>query len=241
MEHGAGTELTTFDDDAYMEGERIKINDEKHLFFNEISGSFGYFGDIDVPNFIDRGGRLTQNNYRQIMLQKKFGKRLSTSVSYDWMAGINTVREAANAAVPESKAVDNVRFELYQRTNRAYLLDDSFKAGNGWSLTANKTLFRKHWRIEGGYADIDRYNGVYSGNAIAVFAGFSLNGDSYQIGKRFFGRLTYKPVDYAEFFTFYTHELDAPTDPFYFTLNRQTWQVGATINFKSILMKTGLL
>ena len=241
MEHGAGTEITTFDDDAYMSGERVRVNDSKHLYFDEISATFGYFGDIAVPNFFSRGDRLAQNNYRQVMFQKKFGKRVVSSLSYDWLSGIDTLREAANVGVGESRALDNLRVELYQRLNRGVLLAASFPSASGWSISGRKNLFHKHWGVEGGYADIDRYDGVYSGNAIAVVTGFSLNGDSYQIGKRIFGRISYKPSEYFEFFSFYTHQLDAPKDLLYFTLNKQTWNVGAAINFESMLQKSGLL
>jgi len=71
--------------------------------------------------------------------------------------------------------------------------------------------------------------------------GFSLNGDAYQIGKRPFVRLNYTPHPFVTFFGFYTHEVDAPTDPTYNAFNRQNIQGGLTINFKAMLNKAGLL
>jgi hypothetical protein len=242
LEHGAGTEITNFDDDGYMAGERIRVKDKDHLYFDEISGTFGYFGDIDTPNFFARGDRLAENNYRQVMAQKAWGKRLKASLAYDWINGLNTFREATLLNTSESRVADGVRLELYQRTN-SIVLDGlmSFPGGNGWSLTANRSLAKKKVQLEGGYADIDRYNGVYTNQAITTVAGFSLNGDSYQIGKRILLRASYTPAPAVSLFGFFTHEVATPTDPLYVTFNHQNWQVGMMLNFKSLLEGTGLL
>ncbi len=240
LERGVGSELTNFDDDGYMVGERIRVRDKEHLYFDEVTGTFGYFGDKSIANFFARGDRLAENNYRQISVQKNFGKRVKGSFGYDWIFGINTLREAARVNVAETRVLDNARVEFYQRTNSAALLGGTFGPGSGWGLVGNKSLLRKRFQLEGGYDDIDRYNGVYANSAKSVLAGFSLNGDSYQIGKRIFARASYTPIPVLTFFGFYTHQVAMPTDPSYFALNHQTWQGGATINFKTLLDKSGL-
>jgi hypothetical protein len=242
IERGVGTEITTFDEDGYISGERMRVHDASHLFFDEIDVTGAYLGDVTTPNFFDRYDRLTQNNYRQFLVEKKLTNRVKASADYTWLGGTHTWREAVLTNVKEVRAVDSVRVELYQRTNSlqfpAFLATD----GYGWAFTASKR-FRKRVTLEGGYASIDQDYGVYALSGTYAAAAFPLNGDSFQVGNRFFGRANVKLASCVSLFGFYTHEINAHpvNDPLAFSWTTQNLNFGMQIDFKPLVKSAHLL
>jgi hypothetical protein len=234
VERGASTEITSFDDDGYISGGRVRIKAPKALWIDEFVATFAYFGDITTPNLFDRGNRFLDNNYNQFLAEKHFAKRFDASADLTRQIGTSTFREALRVSAPELRVVDSARVELYQRTNSMQLPGYLAPAANGWAVAGTKKI-QKKVTLEVGYADIDDAYGVYSGSGLNAVGGFSLNGDAYQIGKRIFTRASYQPVPYFNFFGFYTHELNAEPNPLHATFNRQGLNAGMTIDFKSIL------
>ena len=230
IDHGVNSEITSFDDDGYISGGRVRVKDPNHLYLDEVSATFAYFGDIVTPNFFARGDTLTENNYRQFMGQKHFGRRLRASVDYTWLNGTHTMREGLSARVPEVRFIDSARLELYQRTNDLYFRTYDFHSGSGVSFTGSKT-FKKTVQIEGGYANIDRYYTAYLGSPVASAFGFALNGDAYSLGNRAFTRVNIKASPYLNLFGFYTHTFDQS----FYTNNKQGMNFGVTIDFKQLL------
>jgi len=230
IEHAVNTEMTTYDDDGYMAGGRVRVKDPDHLFFDQVAATFGYVGDIYYPSVFDRGNRFQQSNYHQFLLEKKLGTRLDASVDWTEHFGTHTWREAALVNTHESHVLDSVRLELYQRTNDIDLQGETFAGGNGFGVTAAKEVDKK-WRFEGGFADIDPNYAVYIGSRFMVVVGHAINGDAYSVGNRFFGRAAYKPNPYFTFFGYYTHIVD--TD--FMTLNRETVYGGLEVNLKNAL------
>jgi hypothetical protein len=240
IERGVSSEITTYDEDGYISGERVRLRAPEHLYFDQIAFTTAYLGDVFMPNFFDRYDRLSQWNYRQALLEKNFGSRFKASADFTWLQGTRTMREAGLVRIPETKALDSVRVELYQRLNDVYLPGILTKAADGWSFTASKT-FAKRYTVEGGYASIDDDYGVYSGDGVLVASAFGLNGDSYQVGKRFFARADVKLAPFATVFGFYTREIDATPNPLYLSLTRQSLNAGMTLDFKSMLKMSHIL
>jgi hypothetical protein len=234
IERGMGSEITTFDDDGYISGERIRVHAPEFLFFDQIAVTTAYLGDVFFPNFFDRYDRLSQWNYRQALLEKDFGSRFKASTDFTWLVGTRTMREAGLVHIPESVALDSVRVELYQRLNDSSLPGYQAKAADGYAITASRT-FAKRYTLEGGYASIDDDYGVYSGDGTVAASGFALNGDAYQVGQRFFWRANVKLAPFASLFGFYTHEINTHPDPAYLSLTRQNLYFGMTIDFKAML------
>ena len=234
IEHGVGTEITTFDDDGYISGERLRVHDARHLYFDEIDFTAAYLGDINVPNFFDRYDRLTQNNYRQFMVQKRFKNRFRASMDYTWIGGTHTWREAVLSNIKETHALDSVRVELYQRTNGLQLPGYFATSGYGWAFTAGKR-FHKRFSLEGGFASVDQDYGVYSLSSTYTAAGFGLNGDSFQVGNRYFARANVKLANYASLFGFYTHEINPHPDPLHFSWTTQNLNFGMQVDFKPLV------
>jgi hypothetical protein len=180
---GESTELTTYDEDGFITGERISVRRPKELFFDEISVTSAHFVGGTGPDNIPVSKRLPhfdEQNYQHYLVDKKLGKRAAVSADYTTEAGRRTWRQAINLKVRESRVLDSVILELYQRSNTI--------PGNGFALTLEKALTKKV-SVNGGYARIDRQYGP-------------LNADRFNIDNRAFGMVTYNisPEFLASFF-----------------------------------------
>lgn len=237
IEKGANTEITSFDNDGYITGERLRIHDARHLFFSEIAGTWAYLGDPFVPNFFARGQRLGENNYQQYLVRKDFGKRLTASADYTRLRGTNTLREGISASVREAKVIDSARVELYQRTNTVSFYGTAMPSGNGFSASIGKNL-RKRLQVEGGYASIDDNYAVYSGSPFLRAVAFAWNSDSFSNGKRVFARSELKVAPGLSLFGFYTHETDPAK---IYTVNHQSINAGFNFDCADLLHRAHIL
>jgi hypothetical protein len=168
---GESTEITTYDEDGYVIGERLSVRRPRDYFFDEVSATVGYLtGDAAEYPVSKRVKYLNDRpNYGHFLVDKKFASRAAASLDFTSVDGSRTWRAAANMNTREMKAVDSILFENYKRTNNhpAY----------GFALTANKALTRAV-ALQGGYARIDPFYG-------------GLNSDRFHIGKRAFFMTTY--------------------------------------------------
>jgi hypothetical protein len=192
MQRGDGSSITNFDDQQNVLGGRISLKAPRFCWLDSLSATLAYFGDPITPGLFDRGGRFEQTNYWQLAAEKHLGKRVQTSLDYTTLQHTHTFREAVMLNIAESKWADSARFELYQRTNAVGLPAYTAQSGNGWAVSARK-MIRKRYAIGGGFADIDPDYGVYTGSSFLTVAGFPMNGNAYQIGKRSSSNLRCKP------------------------------------------------
>ncbi len=247
IERGLSTEITTFDDDGYLSGERIRLHDSKHLFFDEVSFTNAYFGDIATPNLFDRGSSLTKFNYRQVSAKTLLNKRIAFSGEYTWQAGTDTLREAVVVRTQEAKVVDSLRLEAYERLNTTTfpglvrspigpIAPLSVPGASGFAVALQKTLGKLSGDI--GYASIDSDYGVYTGGRFLEVVGFSLNGDTYGLGNRAFAHASYKIAPGVTAFGFYTHEVGGTR---VLTLNQQGLNAGVTFDLKAMVNKERLV
>ena len=240
IERGYSTEITTFDDDGFIAGERVRFNDSRHLGLDEVSFTSAYLGDVVTPNFFRRANRLEQSNYRQIAGKKLIRKRVALSGEYNWLNGTDTVREAAVFTVPESRVVDALHFELYQRLNSITfpgaatstvgpVAPDTISGGQGFAIFAAK----KVGPVSGdfGYDRIDSHYGVYLNSRFLEDVGFSLNGDSYSTGNRVFGHMAIKLNPVVSLFGFYTHTVSGD----FYTYCKQGFNAGLKFDLKSLV------
>src|SRR5688572_9842451 len=168
---GESTEITTYDDDGYVIGERVTVRRPRQLFFDEMSATVGYFtSDPAEVGMSKRVKYLDERpNYGHFLIDKKLGTRAGVSVDFTSVAGARTWRSAANVNTRELRAVDSILFENYKRTNRS--------PAYGFALSANKAISGK-LGLNWGYARIDPHYG-------------GLNADRFHIGKRLFVGSTY--------------------------------------------------
>lgn len=237
INRGAASEITTYDNDGYISGERLLIKRPQNLFFDEASVTYAYFGDLYTPNFFERGYRLGQSNYHQFLLRKHAGKRVDTSFDYTWQIKSNTLREAALVDVHESRAVDTVRVELYQRLNAIHGFPEypsaASPAGNGYAFTLDKKI-DKRVSMEAGWASIDMNAGVLTQELISANIGLAVNGDQYGLGNRFFVRPTIKLTPYLEASGYYTKQF-ANTSVYAIIWDQQAFNAGLNFDMKKLL------
>lgn len=206
INHGVNSEATSYDDDGYMSGERVTVRRPKNIWLSEVSYTRGFLGDLYTPNFFARGQRLSESNYWQILGRKDFGKRVSISADYTYSKpqsavpvsfSLKTTREAIFANVHESKVIDSVRFEAYQRINGGlYAPGIPFPDGKGYAVTVSRS-FKKMFSLDGGIANIDTSYITNLGlNVQSLILGLTVNGDQYGIGKRYFVRPTVPLTSY---------------------------------------------
>jgi hypothetical protein len=166
---GENTEITSYDNDGYIAGERLTLKRSKELFFDEISVTYAYLGDLQTPGINKRFRRLDESNYHQFLVSKKLGERASVSFDYTFQSGVETLRQGLRVATKELRIVDWIRFENYQRVD--------YRPDYGYALYAEKALHKKV-AAGGGFADIDSNYGV-------------LNADRFLRGRHLYGTISW--------------------------------------------------
>jgi hypothetical protein len=161
---GESTEITSYDNDGFIMGERVSLKQPARFYFDDISLSTGYLGDLNTPSVFERADRLSENNYTQALVGKRFAKRAAVSVDWTGVDGVDTWRQGVRLSIKETKAIDAVRLELYQRTTGEH--------AEGFAVSAERMLPYK-LSLAGGFATIDRNYG-------------GLNADRFNRGKRVF-------------------------------------------------------
>lgn len=177
---GIATEITTYDNDAYLIGSRITLKNPKWLFFDEITATLAFLGDLNEPDVFRRFNRSDQANYQQILVSKRIGNRVVLSGDYVSQWGIATLHQAVQAKMPELKIIDSLRYENYQRLEG--------HADYGFALQGDRRI-RPWLSAAGGYADIDRHYG-------------GLNADRFNKGRRLFAHARIDPAKSLSFEAF---------------------------------------
>lgn len=166
--NGVNTEITGYDNDGYIMGERATIRHPKKLYFDEISATNAFIGDLTTPNVFRRFKRLGNSNYHQFLVSKQVNKRVRFSADYTFESGRDFLRQAINVGTGELKFLDRIVFENYQR------LDPD--PGYGFSVHGEKKV-NNRVSLGGGFTNIDAP---------------MLNADRFPPGKRLFAHGTYK-------------------------------------------------
>ena len=177
---GESTEITSYDNDGYLAGERVTVRKPQQFFFDEISITHGYLGDMTLPSVFDRADRLADSNYRQLLVGKKLGKQ--AAMSADWTDTVNGATWRAAASIKVPTVVNAVRFEYYGRP-----------AGDAWGgAIAAEGKLPRGIVTSLGYANIDRDYG-------------GLNSDRFNRGARLFTTTNIPVVGPLSASVFYTH------------------------------------
>jgi hypothetical protein len=165
---GENTEITAYDNDSYLTGERIVVRGPKQFWFDEISLTNGYVGDFNRPNVFRRLKHLDRSNYHQFLVRKKINKRVSFSADYTFDEGVDTLRQAVKVNVPKLKFVDGFVYENYERIDP--------NAGYGFALIGDKRINRR-LSFTGGFVKISHQ---------------MLNSDRFPRGERLYFSAPYK-------------------------------------------------
>ena len=237
INRGAASEITTYDNDGYIDGGRILVKRPKSFYFDEASVTYAYFGDLYTPNFFARGDRLAHSNYHQFLLRKQLGKRVNVSSDYTWQDASNTYRQAAEVKVPEARIVDAVRAEVYERANEISFrgVQDFVPGKKGYAFTGSKKKIFHRVDLDAGYAHIDEHQAVLTQSESAATLTMGVNGDSYGMGNRYFVHPTIKLSSYLSATGFYTHEIGNFSIPDQILWNKQNLNAGLILDIKKAI------
>lgn len=154
---GESSEITSYDNDGYMMGQRLTVSPNRVV--DELTMTAGYLGDFRSPSVMDRWHRLSEVNYGQVLVKKKLSDRLTATADFTHDDGERTLRQGI--VIRPSAAIDTIRLEAYERV--------SGQRGAGGAITVEKPFGRT--RLAASFASVDK-------NYRAV------NGDRYGRGRR---------------------------------------------------------
>jgi hypothetical protein len=169
INRGENTEITTWDNDGYVTGERVIVRHPKALWFDEISATNGYLGDTNHPSIFQRLHRLHESNYHQFLVRKQATKEIRFSADYTFWQGDDFLHEAVRAK-PRNFFLTTLLFEVYHRL--------ALHDGNGFDAFGERVINPK-FTVNGGFARVDRT--------------LALNGDRFPPGKRVYGAVIFHP------------------------------------------------
>jgi hypothetical protein len=168
INHGENTDVTSYDDDGYVMGERVTLRRPSMAYFDEVSLTSAGLGSIEMPGVIRRLKLFGHQNYWQAQIIKHVSHVVSASADFTGVSGAETVRAAAAFRLPKAAPVSTVRLELYRRV--------TMEPASGFAVIAERPV-TAHARLQVGYATIDPSYG-------------GLNADRIQRGRRIFGTAT---------------------------------------------------
>ncbi len=216
---GENTEITTYDDDGYIVGERLSVRRPKQLLFDEISVTRGLLGPTGLPNLFDRWYGLNHPNYTQVLLSKRLTSSLAVSADYTTVGGSDTLHAAAIYRLDSSRPVSSIRYEQYRRS--------SPDTAAGFAVTAEAHPVHRI-RFSGGYTTVDER---YDANGSRA----KLNSERMQRGRRFFVTANVPIVGALSSVVFFTKALPAP----YELTNRTRVDVMFQYDLLSVLRRSG--
>lgn len=155
---GESSEITSYDNDGYLMGQRLSLSPNRLL--DELTITAGFLGDFRDPSVTRRLHRLSEINYAQVLVKKRLSDRLTVTADFTGEEGERTLRQGV--AVRPSRGIELIRIEAYQRV--------SDERGTGGAITFEQPFGRT--RFAASFASIDdHYRPV--------------NGDRYGRGRRF--------------------------------------------------------
>lgn len=175
--NGENTEVTGYDNDSYIMGERVAVRNPKKLYFDEISFTNAHLGDVAKPSVFRRFKRLDESNYHQFMVRKRLNKNVAFSADYTFESGRDTFRQAVKFSIPRFRLFDTMRFENYQQVDP--VTNYGFGVSGEKKVHKRLTLNTGFSRIDTTMFNGDRYfrgNRVYAGWNLKMTRELSFNG-----------------------------------------------------------------
>lgn len=117
---GLATEVTSFDADGYLMGQRVRVRRKERFFFDEISFANGHLGRLNRASVLPRLGSFARSNYRQVLVTKALREGIRASAEYAWEDGSHTFRQALSVRAPEGRWIDSVRLEQSEAADAGY-------------------------------------------------------------------------------------------------------------------------
>ncbi len=214
---GAGTEATYADNDGWLDGYRLRYTTAGHAWApDKVSITVGYVGDLADPNEFARLYRLGDENYIQVLFQKKILKNGNASAEFFSLQGIRYERSAVRWK--------NVHAYLFDEIEAEQVVRATDNGSFGWFGTLSRKLDQKGRFVPGFY-----YSNVPTQLYLNGKTQMWVNGDSYALGKRVGPTFKYTPNRQLEFTLFGSDRLDRTPGP------RYRGQIQVRYQFASLL------
>lgn len=165
---GLASEITSFDADGYLTGQRLRVRRKERFYFDEISFTNGFLGHLNRSSVFPRLGSFGRSNYRQLVVTKTVHEAIAVSAEYALEAGTHTFRQAASVRTRPIRWIDSVRFEQSQAAG----------AGYGFAVYGEKRV--RPWLAAGSGVSRHSRAGLYS--------------DRYGRGWHWFGNVLIAPA-----------------------------------------------
>lgn len=219
MTRGENTEVTSYDNDAYIVGERVTVRRETGLL-SQVAASIGHIGDLRTPNVFRRLDGMGDINYGQLLVGLRLGRQVSVSGDYTYEDGRDIIREGVTIRLPESAApLTGLKLDGYQRVSGV--------TGQGFNLSGNLRLTRA-LTVTAGVAHVDR-NYLIPGY-------MSPNSDRFERGTRFYSQGAYTLTRDLSVGWFHGEAFNVDYD----IPNEHRWEILVTFNPTATLKAHGI-
>lgn len=206
---GENTEITSYDNDGYIVGERVTLRPPAGLV-SQIAGTVGHIGDYRTPNVFARLDSLGDVNYGQVLVALRLGRRVNMSADYTYQDERSIIREGISVRTPEGASpLTAIRFDAYQRVSD--ITGQGFNVSGDLRLTPALT-------VTAGVAHVDQF--------YAIPGYVSPNADRFERGTRFYSQANYTLTRDLSVGWFHgeAFNVDYPIP------NEHRWEVLVTIN-----------
>ena len=175
LNRGEMAEHLTYDNDAYIVGERVTYRPSNGAV-TQVSVTGAFFGDYNEVNVFKRFDRLDQWNYGQALVAFRLHKNVTASVHYTYEDDRDIFRQGVNVRMPATvKVLTALKVETYQRVSEP-------RDGYGFNLSGD--LRWNRLTVTTGVMSVDQYYGT------PEFLPY--NGDRYESGTRQYTIATYQ-------------------------------------------------
>lgn len=216
MLRGENTEITSYDNDAYVVGGRVTWRHAAGVL-PQVSATIGHIGDYRTPNVFRRLDSLLDLNYGQLLVSTRVGPRVNVSADYTHEDGRDLMREGVTIRV--SPLLPALRVDAYQRVSR--------NSGYGVNVSGDVRV-TPAFTVTAGVAHVDR--------DYLIPGYMSPNADRFERGTRWYSLGTYAVTRDLSIGWFQGEAFNVE----YPIPNQHRWEVLVTINPTATLKARGI-
>jgi len=183
---GESTEITDYDNDVYLTGERVAVRMPRRLWLDGIVFTAAYIGDVSTPNVFRRLDRLSDVNLLQLLVYKSIANGVVASAEWSQPPEGDMLRAAIRLQPAQLHG-------LRMRVEGGWRPDDD---ASSFAVTAEHAIGARTL-VGGGYANVDQRLPP-------------LNGDRYGEGRRVFVQGTVAVTKTLAASAFFTQSFSTP-------------------------------
>ena len=154
---GEEDEITSYDEDGYVIGERLSIKPSRAFHVDEVVLTRGNIGPFNEPNAFSRWRDPSHANYSQVLVTKRFSPAVAGSLEYTTRSGGDAFHAGVTVRLPKRSPIGTLRYEQYRRM--------TIHPAAGFAVWGDRQLPGKV-RVQGGYDTVDQFFGGWNADRI---------------------------------------------------------------------------